>query len=150
MTPIRDTFLHYLADNLPSLTIHPLRADPNDPTAGIFAMNAVNIRFGQCIDLHAARKHRHLLRQRTRCRECDELGLDRAGRCVFLPPLRLYGPRTPRTAQHKQHLLGCTRGEVPQRAQRLLFTLHLLPQVTGPSGLTQFLSRSFLANGYYY
>jgi hypothetical protein len=45
MTPIRDTFLHYLADNLPSLTIHPLRADPNDPTAGIFAMNAVNIRF---------------------------------------------------------------------------------------------------------
>jgi hypothetical protein len=41
----RDTFLHFLADNLTSVTIHPRRRDANDPSADELAENAVNVEF---------------------------------------------------------------------------------------------------------
>jgi hypothetical protein len=46
MIQVRDTFLHYLADNLPSLKVHPIRSDPNDPASAVFEMNAVSVTFG--------------------------------------------------------------------------------------------------------
>lgn len=41
----RDTFLHYLADNLPTLTIHNLRIDKDDPKLNQIKLNAVNVTF---------------------------------------------------------------------------------------------------------
>lgn len=48
MTPLRDcrdTFLHFLSDNLSGITVHPLRCDPNDPGADVLMMNAVNVQY---------------------------------------------------------------------------------------------------------
>jgi len=41
----RDTFLHYLADNLPALTIHNIRFDKSDPKLNQIMLNAVNVTF---------------------------------------------------------------------------------------------------------
>jgi hypothetical protein len=41
----RDTFLHYLNDNLPALTVHNLRVDKNDPKLNEIMLNAINITF---------------------------------------------------------------------------------------------------------
>jgi hypothetical protein len=41
----RDTFLRYLADNLPSLTIHNIRVDKDDPQLNEIKLNAVNVAF---------------------------------------------------------------------------------------------------------
>lgn len=41
----RDTFLHYLADNLPTLKIHNLRVDKSDPKLNEIMLNAVNVSF---------------------------------------------------------------------------------------------------------
>lgn len=46
MRQIRDTFLHYLSDNLPeSMPVHALRVDPLDAAAGLLAMNSINVQF---------------------------------------------------------------------------------------------------------
>jgi hypothetical protein len=45
MRAARDTFLHYLADNLPSLTFHNLRVDKTDPKLNEIMLNAVNVTF---------------------------------------------------------------------------------------------------------
>lgn len=45
MRKIRDTFLHLLADNLPTIPIHPVRFDPADPAAGIIQLDALNVTF---------------------------------------------------------------------------------------------------------
>lgn len=42
---IRDSFLHFLADNLTGITVHPLRFDKNDPGADGFQTNALNVQF---------------------------------------------------------------------------------------------------------
>lgn len=41
----RDTFLHFLADNLSGINVHGIRRDPNDPAAGLLQMEAVNVCF---------------------------------------------------------------------------------------------------------
>ena len=41
----RDTFLRYLADNLPQLTIHNIRVDKDDPKLNEIMLNAVNVTF---------------------------------------------------------------------------------------------------------
>ena len=46
MIRVRDSFLHFLNDNLPpGMTLHPLRRDPNNRAADALAMNAVNVSF---------------------------------------------------------------------------------------------------------
>lgn len=45
MRASRDTFLHYLSDNLPSLTIHNIRVDKDDPKLNEIMLNAVNVTF---------------------------------------------------------------------------------------------------------
>lgn len=45
MRATRDTFLHYLADNLPTLTIHNIRVDKADPKLNEIRINAVNVTF---------------------------------------------------------------------------------------------------------
>jgi hypothetical protein len=41
----KDTFLHFLADNLTGITIHPVRNDPSDPKSGVPALNAISVTF---------------------------------------------------------------------------------------------------------
>lgn len=46
MREVRDSFLKFLADNLPSdLPVHAIRRDPNDPISNILKSNAVNVQF---------------------------------------------------------------------------------------------------------
>lgn len=45
MFQARDTFLHFLADNLPTATVHFVVRDPNDPSADKLKMNCVNVEF---------------------------------------------------------------------------------------------------------
>lgn len=45
MRKIRETFLHFLADNLPTVPIHPVRFDPTDPSSGITQIDATNVTF---------------------------------------------------------------------------------------------------------
>jgi hypothetical protein len=45
MRSVRDTFLHFLADNLPGVTVRYLRRDLNDPSADNLAVNALNVQF---------------------------------------------------------------------------------------------------------
>ena len=45
MRVIRDSFLKFLATNLPGTTIHPIRTDPNDPSTAVPAMNAISVHF---------------------------------------------------------------------------------------------------------
>lgn len=45
MVQVRDTFLHFLADNLTGIEVHPVRKDPNDPSAELLKLNAVNVEF---------------------------------------------------------------------------------------------------------
>jgi hypothetical protein len=45
MRSVRDTFLHFLADNLPGVTVRYVRKDPNDPSADNLAVNALNVQF---------------------------------------------------------------------------------------------------------
>jgi hypothetical protein len=42
---VRDSFLHYLADNLPDITIHPRRFDVNNPNSETLMEGAVNVEF---------------------------------------------------------------------------------------------------------
>lgn len=42
----RDTFLHFLADNLqPAISVHPLRRDPSNPSGDVLQTNAVNVTY---------------------------------------------------------------------------------------------------------
>jgi hypothetical protein len=41
----RDTFLHYLSDNLPSLVFHNMRVDKKNPKLNEIMVNAVNVTF---------------------------------------------------------------------------------------------------------
>jgi hypothetical protein len=45
MSQVKDTFLHFIADNLTAITVHPIRRDPNDPGADLLQSNAINIQF---------------------------------------------------------------------------------------------------------
>jgi hypothetical protein len=45
MRAAKDTFLHYLADNLPLLTYNNLRVDKQNPKLNEIMLNAVNITF---------------------------------------------------------------------------------------------------------
>lgn len=45
MQDCRDTFLSYLAANLPGITIHPIRQDPDHPENQVIQMNSVNVEF---------------------------------------------------------------------------------------------------------
>jgi hypothetical protein len=45
MRNARDTFLRFLADNLPSLTVNAIRRDMNDPNSDTLQNNAINIKF---------------------------------------------------------------------------------------------------------
>ena len=45
MIQAQDTFLHVIADNLPSLTVHPLRTDPAHPENETLQVDAVNVEF---------------------------------------------------------------------------------------------------------
>lgn len=45
MRACRDTFLHFLADNLTGQTVHPLRRDVDNPSSGTLQNNAVNVQF---------------------------------------------------------------------------------------------------------
>lgn len=44
MRHTRDTFLHFLADNL-TMNVHPLRKDPNNPSLEELRENAVSVKF---------------------------------------------------------------------------------------------------------
>ncbi len=46
MRAVRDSFLHFLADNLTPLSVHPIRRDPDNPKAGNVQVNAINVGFG--------------------------------------------------------------------------------------------------------
>jgi len=41
----RDTFLHFLADNLAGITIHPIRFEKDVPDTSTLQVNAVNVNF---------------------------------------------------------------------------------------------------------
>jgi hypothetical protein len=45
MRPMRDSFLHFLADNLSGVPVHNRRKDPNDPSAYDLREGAVNVEF---------------------------------------------------------------------------------------------------------
>lgn len=46
MRDTRDTFLHYLKDNLdPSIPVHNVRRDPNNPSAESIRTNSINVQF---------------------------------------------------------------------------------------------------------
>lgn len=45
MRALRDTFLHYLSDNLSSLTVHNIRVDKDDPKLNEIMLNAINVTF---------------------------------------------------------------------------------------------------------
>ena len=45
MRNCRDSFLHYLADNLPSFTVHNIRVDKTDPKLNQIMLNAINVTF---------------------------------------------------------------------------------------------------------
>lgn len=45
MKKVRDTFLHFLADNMGTTPVHPIRRDPNDPGGEVLQLNAVNVEF---------------------------------------------------------------------------------------------------------
>lgn len=46
MKEVRDTFLKFLADNLPdTVPVHAVRRDPSDPDSDKFKLNAVNVAF---------------------------------------------------------------------------------------------------------
>lgn len=45
ITNSRETFLHYLADNLSGLTVHNLRVDKNNPKLNEIMINAINVAF---------------------------------------------------------------------------------------------------------
>lgn len=45
MRQARDTFLHFLADNLVGRLVHPIRLDLSDPSKALLAMNAINVSF---------------------------------------------------------------------------------------------------------
>lgn len=45
MRNTRDSFLHYLADNLPSFVIHNIRVDKTDPKLNQIMLNAINVTF---------------------------------------------------------------------------------------------------------
>lgn len=40
-----ETFLHFMADNLTGITVHPVRRDLNSPSGDLLQTNAVNIQF---------------------------------------------------------------------------------------------------------
>lgn len=42
---VRDTFLHFLSDNLTGVIVHPRRIDEYDPAGDDFAENAVNVEY---------------------------------------------------------------------------------------------------------
>lgn len=46
MLTSRDTFLHFLADNLNAGVVHPVRADPANRATEPLKTNAVNVAFG--------------------------------------------------------------------------------------------------------
>ncbi len=46
MISSRDSFLHFLAANLNTGVLHPVRVDPNDRATEPLKMNAVNVAFG--------------------------------------------------------------------------------------------------------
>lgn len=41
----RDTFLHFLYDNLAGIAVVAIREDPNDPSASVLKPNAINVQF---------------------------------------------------------------------------------------------------------
>lgn len=45
MRNVRDSFLHFLADNLTGVPIHPVRRDMNDPKSDKLQGNALNVQF---------------------------------------------------------------------------------------------------------
>jgi len=45
MRAVRDTFLHFLADNLTGVTVHPVRREIDRPDSDRLQMNAVNVQF---------------------------------------------------------------------------------------------------------
>lgn len=45
MRAVRDTFLHFLADNITGITLHPVRREIDRPDSDRLQMNAVNVQF---------------------------------------------------------------------------------------------------------
>lgn len=45
MRATRDSFLHFMADNLPSRTVHPVRREVDRPDSDKLQMNAINVKF---------------------------------------------------------------------------------------------------------
>jgi hypothetical protein len=45
LNSVRHTFLHFLADNLVGISVHPVRRDASDPSTEILKINAVNVQF---------------------------------------------------------------------------------------------------------
>lgn len=45
MVAVRDTFLHYLSDNLDNFTVHNLRVDKSNPKLNDIMLNAINVTF---------------------------------------------------------------------------------------------------------
>lgn len=45
MRQCRDTFLHFLADNLGAIPVHNVRRDLSNPGADRYQMNSVNVKF---------------------------------------------------------------------------------------------------------
>ena len=41
----RDSFLHFLADNQPSVTIHPVRMERDSPSSNTLQVNSLNVAF---------------------------------------------------------------------------------------------------------
>lgn len=58
MQDCRDTFLSYLAANLPGLTVHPVRQDTGHPEDSLVHMNALNVQY-----LNSYFSVRHVSRQ---------------------------------------------------------------------------------------
>jgi hypothetical protein len=42
---LRDSFLHFIADNLPAITVHPVRFDSTLPASNSLQVTAINIAF---------------------------------------------------------------------------------------------------------
>lgn len=56
MREARDTFLHFLQDNLPGVIVRNLRRDSDDPSLAELAVNALNVQFiGDDLQIHISK-----------------------------------------------------------------------------------------------
>lgn len=90
MRSTRDTFLHFLSDNLAGYTIHPIRRDADNPDGEVNQMNAINVKFLNSDFSWQIGKQLVVL---TICNENELAALDMAQAVFNLLKLRFYTPK---------------------------------------------------------